>query len=491
MLRRLFGKSETPAVAHAAAATVENLEERKMLATIQLPLIGIKIAKRVDTDGTALNSNRITIAFDRTVRLTDAAKIRSFGYAEDLLNPGAQRKVFVGMTITRDQTDGRVLTIITDRLIRKGSRLFIDPGALTDTRGNDVVQTVTFTKGQNKPRYTMSNRQWRPTDLSYFTNDVFTSAPSTTTASTAPNATTVRNNLVAFMNQKVSRGIITQAQATAAIAGYDDAGNAAKIPSANLRAALFSLVGTVGEPAINSYLGNANVKGAPYAFIDFTSSISGSAPVGETKLNVAGTRLQLLLRPTFAGEDFRALSAVLAHEIIHQDTTGDSQGVTPSSQEEEIIANAIQVTVYTQQALVDGSFVGNGTRLVNKINEQVLAMLNSGDTLFPYGGVKQAPALTNNGNVFVGAKTDPGGFGNNTTVKSFEDWLRREYVSRGFNAGGTNSNPTGVAILKNIVGNSGNFNTFGTGVIEFLDNRNAVLTDVSYIRMAQLLKLTF
>ncbi|MBC7783144.1 MAG: hypothetical protein H7144_04830, partial [Burkholderiales bacterium] len=123
--------------------------------------------------------------------------------------------------------------------------------------------------------------------------------------------------------------------------------------------------------------------------------------------------------------------------------------------------------------------------------DQVLALLNSGDTLFPYGGIKQAPALNSSGNVFVGAKTDPGSFGDNTTVKSFENWVRREFVARGFTAGATTMNAVAASVIKNIVGTTGNFTLFGSDVQGYLDNRNAILTDATYVKMAQALKLTF
>ncbi len=496
MIRRFFGSSTKP-VTRAAQATVEPLEDRKLLAAIQLPIIGIKVAKRVDGAGDALNSNRITIAFTKTVRLNNASLIRSFGYANDLVDPNAQRKVTVGMTIERDPVDGRVLTITTDRLIRKGSRLFIYAGAVTDTKGNDVVydganaaSTITFEVGQNKPRFTLSNRNFAPTDLSYVTRDTYNAAPIPTVASVQPSSVSIRANLDAFLANKVSRGLITAAQKVAALNLYDT--EAVYVPDANLRAALASLYGTVGEPAIASYLGKSNTTNNRYTTVAFSASIGSSAPIAETKLS-AGNRLSVVVRPTFAGEDFRALSAVLAHESLHQDLPGsqDPSGTPPSSQDEEVIANTVQATVYIQQALVDSSFVGNGTSLVNKINEQVIALLNSGKGLFPYGGIYKAPALTNDGNVFPGAKTDPGSFGNNTTVKSIEDWVRREYVSRGFTAGATASNPTAQAILKNIVGPTGNFTLLGNEVQRFLDTRNTILTDQTYIRVATLLKLNY
>lgn len=504
MFRRLFGSSNTPVsekpIVRAASATVEQLENRQLLAAIQLPLLGVKIAKRVDGNGNALNSNRITIAFTSTVRLQDANLIRSFGYANDLLNPGQQRKVTVGMTIERDPVDGRVLTIITDRLVRKGSRIFIYDGALTDTKGNTVVydgsaanKTITFAVGQNKPRFTLAQRNWAPTDLSYFTKDTYSSAPNPTTASTEPSSGTVRNNLDSFLSTKVSQGLITADQRLTALAIFDDANNTPYVPSPNLRAAIAALVGTVGEPAIASYLGKSNTTGNRYTSITFDPTISASAPISETKLSTTSQRLSLKIRPTYAGEDFRALSAILAHESLHQDLPGsqNGDGTPPNSQDEEIIANTVQGVVYIQHALASGGFVANGTALVNKINEQVMALLNSGQQLFPYGGIFKAPGLTTDGNVFPGAKTNVGGFGDNSTVESFEDFIRREYVFRGFTAGATAGNSVASAIITNIIGSGTNTTTLGTVVQNNLDTRNQVLTDVTYIKMAELLKLSY
>ncbi|MBC7783979.1 MAG: hypothetical protein H7144_09070, partial [Burkholderiales bacterium] len=374
----------------APHALIENLEDRRLMAASPLQVVGINIAKRVDVDGTALNSNRITLAFGTTnskgkvtygsISVADQSKIRSFGYAEDLLNPGQQRKVFATLTASVDSGEPHVLTIITDRLVRKGGRLFLDLGGVKDTSNNDIVydgstsaKTITYAKGQNKPRYTLANRNWRPTDLSYFSKTIFTAAPTPATASTEPSSGTIRTALLAFMNQKVSKGIITQAKANSAMALYDVTGDIANLlHNPNIRAGLASLYGTVAEPVIASYTSKKNASGAYYINIEFSSSISASAPVGETRMSPSG-RLITYIRPTFAGEDFRAISAVLAHEAMHQDATS-SGGNLDDTQDEEIIANAVQANVYIQQAMVDSSFVGNGTVLVNDINDQVLAL---------------------------------------------------------------------------------------------------------------------
>ncbi len=486
----------------------ESLENRQMMAVSALKVVGINIAKSVDNDGTALNSNRISVAFGTTnsngkvtygnISLLDTAKIRTWGYAEDLANPGQQRKVTVGITVSAVGTNA--IQIVTDRLIRKGSRLFIDLGAIKDSGGNDVVfdgssaaTTITFTKGQNKPRYTMSNRNWFATDNSYFTKDVFSAAPTPATASSEPSTNTVRANLLAFMNAKVSKGIITQAKANAAMALFDtsDATLLGILHNQNIRAAIASLYGTVAENVIASFTGTANVTGKRYTVVEFSAQIANSAPIGETKIGNPSGRLLTYIRPTFAGEDFRALSAVLAHEAMHQDATGNSGGNLNDLQEEEIIANWVQTNVYMQQALVDSSFLGNGTGLVNELNNQVLAILNSGDTLFPYGGVKRAPAKNNDGNVFVGAKTDPGNYGDNTTVKSFEDWVRRQFVARGFTSGNTPMNAVANTTINNIIGGSATFTNFSNDVIALMDNSNTILTDSVYIKLAEALKLNF
>lgn len=479
----------------ARPAMIENLEDRKLMAVITVGITAIKIAKAADTDQTALNQNRITIGFDRTVRLGDTSQFSSFGYANDMTNINNQVKKRVGLTVTQVAPNG--IQIITDRLIRKGSRLTILAGGLTDTKGNQIVfdassaaSTITFAVGQNKPRYSLSNRNFVPTDLAYVDKDVYASAPTATTANTTPNATTIRTNLVAFLNKKVAAGTITQATANAAVTNYFDSSAVAAIaPNANIRAALASLVGTAGEPAINSFIGKTNSTGKPYTLVQF-GTVSSGTPVGETQLSPGG-RLNLTINSTFAGEPFQVISATLAHEAMHQDPANNGNGDLPAGQDEEIIANAVETVVYAQQLLTDPTIAGNGSKLVVRTNTRLLALLNSGDKLFPYGGILQAPALSANGNVFPGGKANPGGFTGTATVPSFENWIRREYITRGFAATATPVSAVGQAILKNIVGTKQTVTSFNATTETALDTSNQLLTDINYIRLASYLKLGY
>lgn len=474
------------------AALIENLEDRKLMAAVVVSQI--KIAKAQDTDATALNQNRITIGFTGNIRLGDVTQFSSFGYANDLTNINNQIKKRVTLTVTQIAPNG--IQIITDRLIRKGSRLTILAGGLTDTKGNAIVfgdsNAITFAVGQNKPRYSLANRNFAPTDLSIVDKDVYASAPTPVTANTTPSASTVRTRLIAFLNAKVatSQGTkITQAQATAAINLYDSSATAAIVPNASLRAALVSLVGTAGEPAINSFIGKTNSTGKSYTVVDF-GTVSSGTPVGETQLSPGG-RLSLTINNTFAGEPFQVLAATLAHEAMHQDPANNVNGDLPAGQDEEIIANAVETVVYAQQLLVDPSVAANGTKLVVRTNTRLLALLNSGDKLFPYGGIFQAPALDNNGNVFVGGKPNPGGFTGSVNVPSFENWIRREYITRGFAATATPVSAVGQAILHNIVGSKAVVTSFNAATETSLDTSNAILTDITYIRLANILKLAY
>jgi hypothetical protein len=95
---------------------------------------------------------------------------------------------------------------------------------------------------------------------------------------------------------------------------------------------------------------------------------------------------------------------------------------------------------------VDSSFLKTPTKLANGINDALLALLNSGRTIFPYIGVKQAPMLGAANGVFKGqvAASDGGGL-----YTSFDDYIRRSYIERGSPSG----NAAGNALLNQYYNN--------------------------------------
>src|SRR5262249_14735168 len=114
-------------------------------------------------------------------------------------------------------------------------------------------------------------------------------------------------------------------------------------------------------------------------------------------------------------------SAFLAHEALHQDTTFTLQ--------EEEFAPMVEGLVAMQQAQIDSSFLKTGTSLVNFENDNLLAMLNSGRTIWPYPGVLAAPMLTSAGGVFQGQKVPA--FDNGGVYTSWLDYDKRAYLARG------------------------------------------------------------
>ena len=93
------------------------------------------------------------------------------------------------------------------------------------------------------------------------------------------------------MDKKVAAGLITQATEDTAIKRFNNTTVKAIVPDANLRAALLSLYGTIGEPAIAAMLDGANVTGKAQTIIDFSTDVSPTADVAET-LVLANGRLR-------------------------------------------------------------------------------------------------------------------------------------------------------------------------------------------------------
>jgi hypothetical protein len=456
----------------------EPLERREMLSVSPAVVnpAKIKVKNLFDADGASLNQSLISIPFSVGIRLADASKIAVRGYAVNPLT-GAQVKLSIATSdIHVDPTATNYLIIQTDVLMRKnGGKILINDGALTDTKGRTVsAMNLSSPKGQNKERFTLANRAFVPTRDNLFSKDIFADASNPVDASTHVSATTVATNFKAFMDEKVADGLITQDTETKAIKQFNNTTVKAIIPDANLRAAMLSLYGTIGEPAISSMLDGTNVTGKPQTIIDFSTDVSASADVAETLVLVNG-RLRTLFKTSYAGEPFEALSAKIAHEAIHQDKDDNLN--------EEVVANTIETMVYAQQLLVDSSYVSAGTTLIKADNDKLLAMLDSGKALFPRIGILAGSMKDTTGGVFKGSSIAGGAY------MSFDDYIRRTYTARGFGEFNSNGNPTLDAIVKNATLLS-KMNTFNSTLISDIDANQQIITDKNSLVLAGILKLT-
>jgi hypothetical protein len=466
---------------------VEPLEKREMLAVSPV-VAGTKIKGiNLSSGGVSTNQTLITVPFTDNIVLSNVGLIRMFGYAlnPESANATAQVKTTVhavsAQVIDSDENNDGVqehkyLQITTDRLMRKNGTIIFNEGSLTDANG-DVLATQTrkTVKGQNKERFTLACRAFRPggVALAKMSNAIFDASPTPTTASTAPADATVQANLDNFLGKKVTLGVISQAQKDAAMTRYASASGI--FPDANLRAALISLTGTFAEPAIASYLDGANLTAKPYTIVTFANPDDSTVPVAQTSVRATDGRLRTIFKTEFRGEPFQALSAWLAHEAIHQDTSIGLQ--------EEIAATVVETLIYAQQAQTDAAFMNAGTKLTALENEKAFALINSGRAIFPYVGLSNGPIIGAGAGVFPGQKAPADGGG---VYTSFENFVKRAYLSRGAVSQSTATNPLWLAYYKNITGKDAPANqAFGDALIADIDSFQATVSTRQAIQLAR------
>ncbi len=479
MLSRIVRNLLKTSTLSPQAPTFEQLENRQMMAVSPV-FAGTKLkGSNLSSGGVSTNSTLITIPFTGNLQLADKSKIRLIGYA---INPvsGGQKKVTIGVVKAEVlAADHRYLQITTDRLMRKGGQIILSSGALKDDNGDTLKDLIVKTvKGQNKERFTLACRGFKPTDFAKFSSDIFASSSAPTAASSAPAEATVTAALGAFLQRKVDKTFITATQRTAALARYNNATTKSIIPDANLRAALVSLTGTLAEGAIASYLDGKNLSGKAYTIIDFQDPPDPTALVAQSIVASNG-RIRTLVKPAFRGEAFQVLSAYLAHEALHQDTVGKLQ--------EETIANVCETLTYAQQALTDSTFLSNGTTLVVGENEKLYALLESGRAIFPYVGLLNGPIRSSAGGIFVGGKTPATG----GAYTSYIDFIERSYRARGATDGETATNALMSSYYTAITGKKVVTTLkFSDSLIADIDSFQQIVSTKQAISLAGSLRLT-
>jgi hypothetical protein len=246
------------------------------------------------------------------------------------------------------------------------------------------------------------------------------------------------------------------------------------IPNANLRAALASLVGTVGEPAIDSIINGQNSTGKPWTVVDFSTEARPGAVVAESLINPDTGRVRMLFKVEYRGEPFQALAGYLAHETMHIEPN------MSAGQNEEICTNIVENLVYAHHVLGFRGWIFSQTQLTQQGNAELLAMLNSGAKVFPRVGVANSPLQNPGGKVFWN------GSANDT---SFESFIRRQYTERNFGDFNTSGNETWQKMYTLITGRTEEAN-FNRTTLSRIDESQQIITDKRAIALASALGLT-
>jgi hypothetical protein len=467
--------SEKPS--NATAPLIDTLEKRELFAVSDVAIVTskIKVKNNFNSGGINTNTSTVTVRFTENVTLVDASKFRMIGYVTNPVG-GAQRKVTVGISnLTQDATYPNIFTFTTNTLSPKTGRIIIDAGGVRDSGGDDVVQNVQPPKGQNKERFTLARRAFRPTDLTLFPTSVQPGGSNGAVADDDVPEGTVTSSFTSFMSKKVTAGLITQSQYDRAVALYNSNNTKAIVPNANLRAALASLIGTVGEPAINAILSAQNETGRNWTIIDFSSETRPSAVVGESYINPDTGRIRTLFKEEYRGEPFQALAGYIAHETLHTDNFNSTL--------EETFTNTVETMVYAQHLLGFRGWIFSNTQLTQQGNAKLMAMLNSGSKVFPRVGIYTAPKLNSGNQVFYQSGT--------YTDTSFANYMNTLYTDRGYTEYVTPGNDTLNAFYSAITsGQTPTTSGFGNPALSGIDANQTVITDKLAIRLAGLLGLT-
>ncbi len=454
---------------HPFSSPIESLEDRRLMTTV---IKNTDVMILAAGDGTKDNGNDIIVKFSApAVGTADVSKMRMFGYAYNTLSGGNDKK---SINILSASVNGSgQLVLRTDVQVRKGSTLTLSAGAVKDGANADITGSIRTKKGLNRDRFTLALRAFKPNDKSYFGSDKLVGGSSPVTANTAESESVVLAQLTSFLNKKVTRErTITQAQMDAQIANYNSSANKAIVPAHNLRAAICSLVGTIGAPAIDFYFGTANSTGKTPILVTFDGAqISSGATVAEGTYTGSG-RFKLIFNPNYAGESFVTLSGRVAHEAMHDDSASNHV----DSQDEEVILNFVESVIYAQQIVTDFTYAQSHNAYTLQSNYRLLLALNSGDRQFPRVGIKDAP--------IKGGVANPGFAFNTpyvgTNATSLDDDVRAEFAARNIiDKPPTDSTETSRLILKNLTGTTYTATTgqFGDALIDDIDIGQDTLGD--------------
>ncbi|MEM8873032.1 MAG: hypothetical protein AAGD32_02130 [Planctomycetota bacterium] len=462
---------------------LEKLEERRLLAVS--PILAGKNNTEIplDTDGTQLDYNFVTVRFDGEVQLGDNPEA-GFGLRGYAINPlsGGQQQIVIPTSehqILQDENgDDTIVRFKTEFRARKGGRLYLYEGALRDLNGDDVLNTpsdaipnIRLEKGLNKPRFTLALRPFVPYDFTFFNKDFFDASPDPITRPVlGPNE--LRADLASFLADRgLEQSVIDQA-----VAQFDDSTVQTRVPDATLRAGLLSLYGTDGEPAIDAILGTLNPTGQPYTILGYDTTLPPEVRRAESKLE--NGRLRLIFKQELADEHYASLGALIAHEVMHNDV-----GIV---QNEEIVAHLVEASVWADHIQTRPAIARYGTPNVTEQNGRLVALLNSGDRLYPRTGILGAP-LNNEGNeVYVNGS---GLFADDPI--SFEDEIRQEFEARGVIDGALQANTSPITdILLNLLEPGDyTFENFNTSLLETIDANQRFFGDAEAVAVAGILKM--
>jgi hypothetical protein len=328
-------------------------------------------AERQVMDGAALLTTTVTVAFAEEVTTASLRSPLSTYFHLSIESPlVADGRATVAVRSARVEGERLVLTVALP--VPDGSELVIDGRLFREGATDDIA--VKVESDLTPLQATLAATALAPLD------------PAIVTAGDPPppgehdeNPAAMREALLEHLRTRGSgEEVIERAALT-----YDSI-SPEVVPSAKLRAVLAALTGTFAEPAVVSYLTDANCTGQAAALIAFQEPPDAPGLLARVTYDDAGRRI-VSINPSVAGERIEHLMPLLAHEAIHCDR---EDGLV-----EEIAATAFDSFLYLQLLAVQPELAIAGTPLCQNMNIDAIALINSGRRLPESIGVLQSAGV--------------------------------------------------------------------------------------------------
>lgn len=421
------------------------------------------------SDGAPRNASLVRILFDQPVSLADGRAISIAAMATDPAS-GLRARIAIPLLSVHAQS-ARELRLVTGRQVPRGAAVTFAAGALHGVAATSATVVAEVAQSDLEARhFVLALRAFAGSDASVLPQRRVGAIP--VALLPAPRRQTLYHDFAQFMRRKQALGLISAETFQALLARYHAPETRAVVPHETLRAALLSLAGTAFEGAIAAVLDGDNQSGRPYAAVSFGRSMP-AAVVAEGRLRRDGA-FEIILNRRYRHEPFAALSALMAHEPLHQDPIFNGLN-------EEAISQVAESLAYAQQLLVAPELAQVATPLIRLENAAVMKLLNSGKAAFPRVGVKSSPAPRQAGPVVLRAHA---GLGFEATSRSVNRRAGRPDID-------TPGNALLDLYLRNITGREdlGDLD-FDQATMQLIDAGQSLIDNDDALRLARYLKLS-
>ncbi len=332
-----------------------------------------------------------------SIRIPNGSQIANpdgFNVQSMIANPLDGSQNLTPMNITRSEINGRSLNLFVDGPVSNGSQISIAEGALTNRRGQpQAARDITLDnprKFQSPEQAALWGKAFEASNINLFPGTVFPGSqpPQPIPQSTDPSV--VRQDLNDHFQRFVDAGKMNPGQMNRMLKIYDNEKYREVFTDPNtgqfepqLMAAVLGTAGTPGQGTISAIIGGKNDTGRPARVVygELPPGLLGGASVQPDPADGLD-RWFITVNPVLRNEPFQTVSALMAHEAMHQDNI--------PGQNEEIVARVAEINTWKQQVLVNPELASINTPLARFNNLNLLMFENSGQS-FPQGGVFEAP----------------------------------------------------------------------------------------------------